>query len=297
MADDLAKLPGDDDLEPKRRGLRRLRKAERAFLKQQEQQGSATAGQPAGGGRKKSAAAAAGAAAGATADDVCQPQSTDARGKGRQWDRRCWRASGLHDLARVVLAARTIVASEAPAAGATAGDSHALTFCAVLEGLGADAAKATEPVAEDEKSAVEAVSTGSGSGGNKGGKGGKKAKGGGKGKEAASAAAADGQEENEEAAIARKQKQERETEVRAWTEGLRESLEGETFVTTAHRAAVAARDAIILELADKTKVRGASCGILVHRRTGLSRGQYVVVAALKRIGSRLPSVLAGCHCG
>ena len=280
MADDLAKLPGDDDLEPKRRGLRRLRKAERAFLKQQEQQGSATAVQPGGGGRKKSAAA---AAAGDMADDVCQPQSTDTRGKGRQWGRRCWRTSGLHDLARVVLAARTIVASEAPTAGTTTGDSNALTFSAVFDGLGADAAKAGEPAAEDEKSAFEAAATGGGSGGNKGGKGGKKAKGGAKGKDAASAAAADGQEENDEAATARRRKQEREAEVRAWTEGLREALEGETFVTTAHRAAVAARDAIVLELADKTKVRRAWCGVWVDI-WGCPRGTRVKVA-LNRIVS------------
>lgn len=252
MVDDLAKLPGDDDLEPKRRGLRRLRKAERAFLKQQqqEQQASATASQP-GGRRKKSAAA---ATAGATADDICLPQSADARGKGRQWDRRCWRTSGLHDLARVVLAARTIVASVAPAVGAAVGDSAALRLSAVLEGLVADAVKATEPVTEDGKHSVEAVATGGGSSSTKGGKGGKKAKGGGKGKEAASGAAADGEEENEDAAIARRQKDEREAEVRSWAEGLRKSLEGETFVTTAHRAAVATRDAIVSELADRTKV-------------------------------------------
>eukprot|EP00903_Cladosiphon_okamuranus_P015016 g13894.t1 len=249
MVDDLGKLPGDDDLEPKRRGLRRLRKAERAFLKQQEEQGSAIAGRP-GGSRKRSTAA---TAAGAKADDVGQPKSTDARGKGRQWDRRCWRTRDLHRLARVVLAARTIVAAEAPAAGAAAGDTSALKFSAVLDGLDADAAKATEPVAEDRKSATEVAMTGGSSGGNKGGKGGKKAKGGGKGKEAASSAVADGQEENDAAEIARRRKEEREDEVRVWTEGLREALEGETFVTTAHRVAVAARDAIVLELADKTK--------------------------------------------
>lgn len=248
MVDDLAKLPGDDDFEPKRRGLRRLRKAERAFLKQQEQgqHGSATAGQP-GGSRKKSAAV-------ASADDVCVPQSTDDRGKGRQWDHRCWRTSGLHDLARVMLAARTIVASVAPAAGATASGSAVLRFSAVLEGLGADASKATEPAAEDGRAPLEAAATGGGSGGNKGGKGGKKSKGGGKGKEAASGAAADGQEENDEAVTARRQKEEREAEARAWMEGLRTALEKETFVTTAHRAAVAARDAIVLELAENTKV-------------------------------------------
>lgn len=284
MADDLAKLPGDDDLEPKRRGLRRLRKAERVFLKQQEQHGSAAAGQP-GGSRKKSAGS---AATGATADDACQPQSTDTRGKGRQWVRRCWRMSGLHDLARVVLAARTIVASEEPAAGATAGNSTALRFSAVLEELGADAAKATEPAAEDGKSTVEAPATGGGSGGNKVGKGGKKAKGGGKGKEAASGAAADVQEESDEAAIARKQKEERVAEVRSWTEVLREMLEGETFVTTAHRAAVAARDTIVLELADKTKV-GGPC---IWRCTG----HWVLEVPWKQIISRLPTVLNECHC-
>lgn len=258
MVDDLAKLPGDEDLEPKRRSLRRLRKAERAFLKQQEQeQGSTAAGQP-GESRKKSAAAADGAAT--TVDDVCLPQSSDARGKGRQWGRRCWRTNGLHDLARVLLAARTTVASVPPASGATAGDSSsAVRFSDVLEGLGVDETKAAETAAEGGKPGVEAGSTGGGSGVNKGAKGGKKAKGGGKGKEAAGGAAADGQEENDEAAIARKRKEEREAEVRIWIEGMRDALEGETFVTTAHRAAVAARDSIVLELADKTKVSAAHC--------------------------------------
>ena len=37
MVDDLGKLPEDDDLEPKRKGLRRLRKADRAFQKQDQQ--------------------------------------------------------------------------------------------------------------------------------------------------------------------------------------------------------------------------------------------------------------------
>ncbi|CAM9880824.1 unnamed protein product, partial [Pylaiella littoralis] len=148
MVDDLAKLPGDHGFEQKRRGLRRLRKAERAFLKQQQQQqeqvSAAATSQP-GGSRKKSVAAAA-AAAGATAEETCTPARTDSRGRGRQWDSRRWRASGLSDLARVVLAAAT--------ATATARDSTAavVDFSAVLEGLTADAGKVTG--GGDEKSAA-----------------------------------------------------------------------------------------------------------------------------------------------
>ena len=255
MVDDLAKLPGDDDLEPKRRGLRRLRKAERAFLKrqqqqqQQEQKSSAAAGQPAG-GRRKSAAAASAAAAGSATDETSLPQSTDARGKGRQWERRHWRTNGASDLTLVVLAAGTIAA-------ATAGDSTAPSFGTVLEGLAADAAKAEQAATEEETSAAETPATkgGGGGGGNKGGKGGKKAKGAGKGKEpAGGGAAAEGEEESDEVAAARKQKEEREADVKAWAEGLREALEGETFVTTAHRAAVAERDAILVGLAERAKV-------------------------------------------
>lgn len=245
MVDDLAKLPGDDDLEPKRRGLRRLRKAERTFLKQQQQQpqASATAGQP--GGKKAVVAA----AVGATTDDASLPQSADTRGTGRQWGRRCWRTSDLEDLARVVLTARTIVESVAPA-----GNSTNLKFSAVLEGLCTDAAKTAEPAEESGKSAVEAAAATSG--GSRGGKGGKKGKGGGKGKEAAVNATAHGEEESEEAAMARKKKEEREAEVKGWSDGLRTALEGETFVTTAHRAAVAARDAIVRQLTNRTKVSG-----------------------------------------
>lgn len=248
MADDLAKLPGDDDLEPKRRGLRRLRKAERAFLKQQQQQKQAAAAatsQP-GGGRKKSIAAAAAAAAGAEETGV--PPSTDSRGKGRQWDSRRWRASGLSDLARVVLAA-------AIATTATGEDSTptAVDFSAVMDGLTADAAKVVEEAGE-EKSAVDAAAAAS-PGHGASSKGGRKGKGAAaKGKEAAKRPTTDGEGEDEEATAARRQKEEREAGVKAWAEELREALEGETFVTTAHRAAVTARDSIILGLADRSKV-------------------------------------------
>lgn len=276
MVDDLAKLPGDDDLEPKRRGLRRLRKAERAFLKQQQQlqqqeQGSSAA---AGGGRKKSTAAASAAAGASTVGEAGLPQSTDARGKGRQWERRCWRSNGVDNLTLVVLAAGTIAATTvtAGAKGPMTGDSTTLRFETVLERLAADAAKAQQATAEEGNAAEakppakrgESGGGGSGGGGNKGGKGGKKGgKGAGKGKEASAAggATAEGEEESDEVAAARKQKEDREADVKAWAEGLCRALEGETFVTTAHRAAVAARDTIVLGLAERTMV--GSIGLAV----------------------------------
>lgn len=251
MVDDLAKLPGDDDLEPKRRGLRRLRKAERAFLKQQQQQKQAPAAatsQP-GGSRKKSIAA----PAGATAEETGVPPSTDSRGTGRRWDSRRWRASGLSDLARVVLAAVTAITTAAGSTAAVVG------FSAMLEGLTADAAKVAEKAA-DEKSAAKSVAPPP-PGPVANTKGGKKGKGAAaKGKEAIKGPTTEGEREDEELAAARRQKEEREAEVKAWAEGLRETFEGETFVTTAHRAAVAARDAIVLGLADRSKVCALPAG-------------------------------------
>lgn len=234
MADDLAKLPGDDDLEPKRRGLRRLRKAERVFLKQQQQKKQAGAG----------------------AEETGVPSSTDSRGKGRQWDSRRWRASGLSDLARVVLAA-AIATTHTTGGGSTA---TAVDFSAVLERLTAtDAAAKVVGEAGDEKSAVDAAAAAPPPGQGASGKGGKKGKGAAtaaKGKEAAKGpTTTEGDGEDEEAAAARRQKEEREADVKAWAEGLREALEGETFVTTAHRVAVAARDTIVSGLADRSKVQ------------------------------------------
>lgn len=265
MVDDLAKLPGDHGFEQKRRGLRRLRKAERAFLKQQQQQQeqvpAAATSQP-GGSRKKSVAAAA-AAAGATAEETCTPARTDSRGRGRQWDSRRWRASGLSDLARVVLAAAT--------ATATVRDSTAavVNFSAVLEGLTADAGKVTG--GGDEKSAAAEAAAPPPPGPGVSSKSGKKGKGAAaKGKEVAKGPATEGQGEDEEMAAARRQKEEREADVKAWAEGLREALEGETFVTTAHRAAVAARDAIVSGLADRSKVCVPPAGPPVGARDLLS---------------------------
>lgn len=141
-----------------------------------------------------------------------------------------------------------------------------MSFGAVLEGLAADAAKAELAAAEEGNSAEAEPPTkrggGGGGGGNKDGKGGKKGgKGAGKGKEPAAGAggaAAQGEEESDEVAAARKQREEREADVKVWAEGLRRALEGETFVTTAHRAAVAARDAIVVGLAERTKVGSVS---------------------------------------
>lgn len=96
------------------------------------------------------------------------------------------------------------------------------------------------------------------------GKGGGKKKGAGKGnaKEAVGAAEDEKEAEPEEVIMARREREEREANVRAWVEGFREDLEGETFVTTAHRAAVATRDTIISELTRSTKVRMIRDGLL-----------------------------------
>ncbi|CAM9994115.1 unnamed protein product, partial [Ectocarpus sp. 12 AP-2014] len=246
MVDDLGKLPGDDDLEPKRRGLRRLRKAERTFLKQQQQQeASIAASQPAG-GRKKSAAAATAANAN-DGDDGGLPSRTDMRGKGRQWERRRWRTIGLSDLTRVMLAAGTTAEATGGVASATE------NFRAVLAGL--DAGDSTKIVAgaDDEASiAREQSVAGKGTGASSKANG-KKGKGGGKGKQAAAAAEAEEVEEDDGVAAAKRRAADREAEVKTWAEGVREALEAETFVTTAHRAAVATRDEIISGLADRTK--------------------------------------------
>ncbi|CBJ30237.1 conserved unknown protein [Ectocarpus siliculosus] len=246
MVDDLGKLPGDDDLEPKRRGLRRLRKAERTFLKQQQQQEASIAdSQPAGGSKKSTAAAT--AAAADDGDDGGLPSRTDMRGKGRQWERRRWRTIGLSDLTRVILAAGTTTEATAGMASATE------SFRAVLAGL--DAGDSTKVVAgaDDEASiAREPTVAGKGTGASSKANG-KKGKGGGKGKQAAAAAGAEEVEEDDGVAAAKRRAADREAEVKTWAEGVREALEAETFVTTAHRAAVATRDEIILGLADRAK--------------------------------------------
>lgn len=248
MVDDLGKLPGDDDLEPKRRGLRRLRKAERTFLKQQQQQeASIAASQPAG-GRKKSAAAATAATAD-DGDDGGLPSRTDMRGKGRQWERRRWRTIGLSDLTRVMLAAGTTTEATGGMTSATE------NFRAVLAGL--DAGDSTKVVAgaDDESSiAREPTVAGKGTGASSKANG-KKGKGGGKRKQAAAAAGTEEVEEDDGVAAAKRRAADREAEMKTWAEGVREALEAETFVTTAHRAAVATRDEIILGLADRTKVQ------------------------------------------
>lgn len=256
MVDDLGKLPGDDDLEPKRRGLRRLRKAERTFLKQQQQQEASIAASQPGGGRKKSAAA----APAATADDGDGglPSRTDMRGKGRQWERRRWRAKGLSDLTRVMLAAGTTTEATGGMISAT---EH---FRAVLAGLDAD--DSTKVVAGADEASIAKEPTVAGKGAAASSKAnGKKGKGGGKGKQAAAGAGAEEVEEDDGVAAAKRRAADREADVKAWAEGVREALEGETFVTTAHRAAVAARDEIILGLADRTKVRSAPVFLSISR--------------------------------
>lgn len=257
MGDDLGKLPGDDDEEPKRKGLRRLRKAERALQKQARLQDEALA-EPvtSGGGRKKSAAVAAINDANNDGPGIDTTATNTLKGQGRQWGRRKWKAKGLSDLARVLLAATTVV--EATAATTAAWDESdsennnavAVDFDAIFDSTECD----LDATPCDTSSAVADAAVGKGKGAAAVTKGGKTKKGVGT-KEASAVIGDAGEEESEEDAAARRRKEEREAEVKGWAEGVRTALEDETFVTTAHRAAVAARDEILEALADRTRVR------------------------------------------
>lgn len=245
MRDDLDKLPGDDDLEPKRKGLRRLRKAERALQKKEQQpQPTATSTLAAAAGRNKSTVTTQPATT-TTPDKGYSIGGTPTQGRGRQWERRRWKAPGLPDVTCILLAAGRVTAEPAEGGDADKG------FNTVLDGINLDAIAAENNAAAG-TSGVAVGTGGKGATASRASKGGKKGKGGAKAKEVAAAAGKDG--EGEEQAAARRRKEERETDVMGWAEGLRQALEEETFVTTAHRAAVAARDAILSKLADRTKV-------------------------------------------
>lgn len=263
MVDDLGKLPEDDDLEPKRKGLRRLRKADRAFQKQEQQNQAADAKPPAaaaGGERRKSASRVAPPPVSAVAQDKGDEELAPSRhGRGRFWARRSWKATGLTDLSRVLLAAgETAAASAAAVAAGVEGDAAiTVDFNKILQGVDSGVVAASK---DTDEAAVAAAPAGK-NGGNgapataqarKGSK--KEKKGPGKGKGAATAAAGAGDEEEGEEAVAKRQKESREADVKGWAKALRAALEEETFVTTAHRAAVATRDAMFTKLADRTKV-------------------------------------------
>lgn len=247
MCDDLGKLPGDDKLEPKCKGLRRLRKAERSLLKNEQQNQPPTPAAPPASGRsgKKSTVTVPPPSATAAADTNASIGPT-AKGEGRHWERRRWRTTGLSNLARVLLAAGATVA---------AAEDATVDFCAIFDGVKVDVAAA------DHKGDTTAGDNGDKTApATSGGKKGKKRKGSGKDKETTAVDEGEGgREEGEEQAAAKKKKEEREADVLAWAERVRGAFEGETFVTTAHRAAVAARDAIVVELADRTKVRLGVC--------------------------------------
>lgn len=260
MADDLGKLPEDDNLEPKRKGLRRLRKADRAFQKQEQQNKAAEtkpqAAASGGGERRKSASRVALPSPSALVQDKGDEDVASSRqGRGRLWARRSWKATGLTDLSRILLAAGATAAAAAGAAG-VGGDATPVDFNTVLENVDLDVVAAAN---DTDEATVVAAPAGK-NGGNRApavqaGKGSKKdKKGPGKGKGGATAAAAAGGEEEGEEAVARRQKESREADVKDWVEALRAALEDETFVTTAHRAAVATRDAMFTKLADRTKV-------------------------------------------
>lgn len=258
MSDDLGKLPGDDDVEPKRKGLRRLRKAERALQKQEQarrekQQSLDTTTGGGGGGGK-------GGGKGKSNSTTPPPQPADddsgATGEeslaGRQWQRRRWKASGLTELAQVLLSAGEAASS------AGRGATPDVTKCDTPKTIDVNNAKGTEDGSRKASTAGSNEPASGRRGTNKAagaGKGGKK-KGTGKGNVKEAGAADEGKEpEAEEVVIARREREELEANVRAWVEGFREDLEGETFVTTAHRGAVVTRDKIVSELTGRTKVR------------------------------------------
>lgn len=225
MTDDLGKLPGDDDKAPKRKGLRRLRKAERTLQKQAQQyEEQRKHEQPIKGKAVK------GAVTPIAGAPTVVPSAT---GGGRQWNRRHWKAVGLPDLVQTML-----VAGQEPnkrdsgdQANGTAGGRSILGATATPgEAAARRGSSKVKDVAQDGKQ------KGKGSGA-------------GKGKQVA-ATEGNGDDEEGDNSDAR-----REAEVQRWAEGLREALERETYVTTAHRVAVAARDSIVLQLVDQIKVR------------------------------------------
>lgn len=231
MVDDLGKLPGDEDLVPKRKGLRRLRKAERALQKQEQElkQRQPATTPPPKGGRKSSVKC--------TAEATPQPTiiPSAAAGEGRQWHRRSWKMENLlSDLAHALLTV---------AAGATTTNNE-------VSHNPEGALVGAKPV-EDSRTTT-AGGTKIPSAQPRGKKG--KEKGRGKGDDTADGGGGEG----EEAAATRRAREDREAEVRVWIEGLRETFERETYVTTAHRVAVATRDRIVVDLVDRTNVREVS---------------------------------------
>lgn len=223
MTDDLGKLPGDDEVVPKRKGLRRLRKAERALNKQHEEQE----------GRQQQRASTVKSAAkddkGADPASVPSPIVPAVPGQGRQWDRRKWKVAGLPELVQSILGAEGNVASNSITDGVQSAESAKAAIDST-----------TKQVAPEED---------------------KKAKGKKGPKPKDVAPMANVVEEEENIARANRLRREREAEVQAWAESLRKVLETETYVTTAHRVAVAARDSITLELANQTKVSIHKCGM------------------------------------
>lgn len=256
MSDDLGKLPGDDDRETKRKGLRRLRKAHRASLRQETHDEPS----PSADVKRKKASSKKHRAPATTdrGDDdqgIGAIQDASIRGKGRQWVRRKWKAEGLPDLARVILASVT-AAGDLSINFSTLFDSTSVKDATPKEGEAPESA--SSGMAGNKTQAVA-----------KSKKGDKK----GKAKEKVSAHKEVADEETPEAVEARK-KEERRVEVRAWAEELRGKLEEETYLTTAHRAVVAARDSFIAELTEKTKVVSKSNAKILHSGTAKRCAYY-----------------------
>lgn len=249
MSDDLGKLPGDDDRETKRKGLRRLRKADRAFLRQEtHDEPSPTADVKRKKPSSKKQRAPVTAERGDEDQGIGAIQDASTRGKGRQWVRRKWRAEGLPDLARVVLASVTAAGDLSVNFGTILGTTSVKD---VTPEEGEAPGSASSGIAGNKTPAVA-----------KSKKGSKKSK----AKEKVPVQKEVADEETPEAAEARK-KEERRAGVRAWAEELRGKLEEETFLTTAHRAVVAARDSFIAELTQKTKVTTKSNLQILHPGT------------------------------
>lgn len=224
MAGDLGKLPGDDKMAPKRKGLRRLRKADRALQKQAQQHEEEL---PVGGkGRKDTMS---------TPDNSTAPTAVtpSAIGNGRRWGRRHWKVTDLSDLVQILIAAVREPTDEGSLdkvkndEGAVVGDAAPVPEEVPVRGGGNSKAKDSVQAGKQK---------------------GKSAGGGGKGKQVAATTV--NLEEDEGGSDEAR----REAEVRDWEERIQLALERETFVTTAHRAMVAARDAVVSQLVGRTQV-------------------------------------------
>ncbi|CAM9186768.1 unnamed protein product [Discosporangium mesarthrocarpum] len=218
MVDDLGHLPGDELVNTKRKGLKRLRKAERALQRKET--------------------------SGAPSSSLSPPTNTNSNDGGaphvgRHWSRRKWKPADVSALAHLLQGASLLPPqpggkSDTRVVGGVEKDDAARV------GGGALHASAPLPSSAIKGKGGDVIEGKTAKGKEKEGK--PVASKGVKGSEAGPA---------ERAAVeGRANDGGKEADAEAWVEGLRGSMEVETFVTTAHRAAVAARDRALLNHAE-----------------------------------------------